>query len=218
MNDESTSRSRRGSTQSLQSLRRFPSQTLKQTANNAKCRISEAANKFSLQLPTHKDLIQKLFPADFSPKEVTKMEDFNQSKNWKGEIKFIKLCVKCFRVGTSLHSRVQTKRLRSWFLPHWYWDTRLWVYILPGQGDCATQTQEMWLGPLPRQHQAGWGQHEHWAAQSVAAGHDKWWVLQFWLWCYGELLQHFYRGESWGSKPLRNVTCSKPITQGHILH
>ena len=70
--------SRRGS---MQNLRRSTSQTLKQTANNAKCKLSEAANKFSLQLPTHKDLIQKLFPADFSPKEVTKMEDFNQSKH-----------------------------------------------------------------------------------------------------------------------------------------
>ena len=33
---------------------------------------------YSLQLPSHKDLIQKILPADFSPKEDTIHEDFNQ--------------------------------------------------------------------------------------------------------------------------------------------
>ena len=31
-----------------------------------------------LQLPSHKDLIQKILPADFSPKEDVIHEDFNQ--------------------------------------------------------------------------------------------------------------------------------------------
>ena len=46
--------------------------------------LPSAASKISLQLPTRKDLIQKIFPADFSQKTITKHEDFNQGrwKNW----------------------------------------------------------------------------------------------------------------------------------------
>ena len=36
----------------------------------------------SLQLPSHKDLIQKILPADFSSKEDTKQEDFNEGEKY----------------------------------------------------------------------------------------------------------------------------------------
>ena len=64
---------------SFNGLRRGSSQTLKLGACNVKSFFSEAANKMSLQLPTHKNLIQKLFPADFSSRpETVKHEDFNE--------------------------------------------------------------------------------------------------------------------------------------------
>ena len=39
---------------------------------------NSAASKISLQLPSRKDLIQKIFPADFSQRSLTKHEDFNE--------------------------------------------------------------------------------------------------------------------------------------------
>ena len=67
--------------QSFQTLKRGTSQTLRRGASNAKNILSDAANKISLQLPSHKNLIQKMFPTDFSLKtedNESKHEDFNQ--------------------------------------------------------------------------------------------------------------------------------------------
>jgi len=60
---------------SFTTFTRETSLVLKKTAKNV---FSSAANKISLHLPSHKDLIQRILPADFSPKEDPIREDFNQ--------------------------------------------------------------------------------------------------------------------------------------------
>ena len=55
----------------------------KREANVAKEAVAGAAAKISFKVPdnwSHKNLIQKILPADFSPKEETASEDFNDGR------------------------------------------------------------------------------------------------------------------------------------------
>ena len=120
---------------SFNGLRRGSSQTLKLGACNVKSFFSEAANKMSLQLPTHKNLIQKLFPADFSSRpETVKHEDFNEG--WC-ELDCMLCTVVTYgfthvlhSVGASVHPRVQAEGLGPGVLPHGYRGVRDRVHVL----------------------------------------------------------------------------------------
>ena len=109
----------------------------------------------SLQLPSHKDLIQKVLPADFSSKEDLKQEDFNE-----GEISLNMLIVSLLRssVGAGLYTRLQAEELRAWILSHGHRASWRWVDLLWKQRNCEAQTQEMWLGSVSWQHQAWRGE------------------------------------------------------------
>ena len=121
---------------SFNGLRRGSSQTLKLGACNVKSFFSEAANKMSLQLPTHKNLIQKLFPADFSSRpETVKHEDFNEGRQLVRTGLYVMYCFylwfyTCFSVGASVYPRVQAEGLGPGVLPHGYRGVRDRVHVL----------------------------------------------------------------------------------------
>ena len=98
---------------SFNGLRRGSSQTLKLGAYNVKSFFSEAANKMSLQLPTHKNLIQKLFPADFSSRpETVKHEDFNEG--WCDVLCTVTNVLHVFQCGSKCISTCTSWRTRTW--------------------------------------------------------------------------------------------------------